>query len=264
MGGKGEAFSGGQRSQSPGPQQAGPQASSLGGRNRDKTTEEEKREKPGATVVGPREAAPILPLQPGSGGHARAVVWVHISQKGGGAERWCAISQGLPPPRLWGLPARLVRRRAVRGRGKWRERPPFLSRWCATGQGEVVRPNGHTISPPRRGVAPSTVIPGGKAIEPARRPAPGTAEPGSGEETDRSSPTGNDRHPEDRSLYPHVRRVEPHGCQLVEGFVPIRSVAIPLSTHPFTARKVHGNPIQNGGYNEGNSSAMECVSYLYQ
>ena len=37
-------------------------------------------------------------LQPGSGGHARAVVWVHISQKGGGAERWCAISQGLPPP----------------------------------------------------------------------------------------------------------------------------------------------------------------------
>ena len=44
--------------------------------------------------------------------------------------------------------------------------------------------------------------------------------------------------------------------------VSCRSVAIPLSTYPFTARKVHGNPIQNGGCNEGNSSAMECVSYL--
>ena len=120
------------------------------------------------------------------------------------------------------------------------------------------------LCPPCREVALSTVIPGGKAIEPARRPEPGTAEPGSGEETDHSSPTGHDRYLEDRGLNPHVRRVEPHGCQLVEGFVPIRSVAIPLSTHPFTARKVHRNPIQNGGCNEGNSSVMECVSYLYQ
>ena len=63
---------------------------------------------------------------------------------------------------------------------------------------------------------------------------------------------------------PDVRRVEPHGCQLVEGFVPIRSVAIPLSTRPFTARKVHENPIQNGGCNEGNGSALEHVSYLYK
>ena len=43
MAGKGEAFSGGQPSQSPGPQQAGPQASPLGGRNRDKTTEEKRK-----------------------------------------------------------------------------------------------------------------------------------------------------------------------------------------------------------------------------
>ena len=44
--------------------------------------------------------------------------------------------------------------------------------------------------------------------------AGGIAEPGSGEETEHSSPTGYDRHPEDRGLNPHVRRVEPHGCQL--------------------------------------------------
>ena len=34
--------------------------------------------------------------------------------------------------------------------------------------------------------------------------------------------------------------------------------------HPFTARKVHRNPIQNGRCNEGNCSEMEGVSYLYQ
>ena len=32
---------------------------------------------------------------------------------------------------------------------------------------------------------------------------------------------------------PDVRRVEPHGCQLAGGLVPSRSVAVPLSTHPF-------------------------------
>ena len=58
------------------------------------------------------------------------------------------------------------------------------------------------LCPPCGEVALSTVIPGGKAIEPARRPEPGTAEPGSGEETDHSSPTGHDRYLEDRGLYP--------------------------------------------------------------
>ena len=33
---------------------------------------------------------------------------------------------------------------------------------------------------------------------------------------------------------PPARRVEPHGCQLIDGFVPSRFVAIPLSTHPFS------------------------------
>ena len=53
------------------------------------------------------------------------------------------------------------------------------------------------LCPPCGEVALTTVIPGGKAIEPARRP-----EPGSGEETDHSSPTGHDRYLEDRGLYP--------------------------------------------------------------
>ena len=53
------------------------------------------------------------------------------------------------------------------------------------------------LCPPCEEVALTTVIPGGKAIEPARRP-----EPGSGEGTDHSSPTGHDRYQEDRGLYP--------------------------------------------------------------
>ena len=117
--------------------------------------------------------------------------------------------------------------------------------------------------PSKAGVAPSTVIPTGRTSSRRRIRHWGQQSRGSGQE-DHSSPTGNDRHLEDCSLYPHVRRVEPHGCQMVESFVPSRSVAIPLSTHPFTARKVHRNPIQNGGCNEGNGGAMEYVSYLYQ
>ena len=63
---------------------------------------------------------------------------------------------------------------------------------------------------------------------------------------------------------PNVRRAEPRGCRLADGFVRSRSVAIPLSTHPFTATQVHRNPIHNGGCNDGDSSEMECVRYLYQ
>ena len=36
------------------------------------------------------------------------------------------------------------------------------------------------------------------------------------------------------------------------------------ANRPDRARKVQRNPIQNGGCNEGNGSAMECLSYLYQ
>ena len=112
-----------------------------------------------------------------SGGHARAVVWVATLQGWGGASRWCTIltttnlhyqraqpsplwsrlcletriGRGLAriPRVLWGkaqcgaTPARprLTRRAgAPHGRGRWwRERPPVSWRWCATGQGEVVR-----------------------------------------------------------------------------------------------------------------------------
>jgi len=62
--------------------------------------------------------------------------------------------------------ARLARRvgGAAREGRKWRERPPDFWRWCATGQGEVVHGKIHHL-PSLAGVAPSTVIPGGKAIE---------------------------------------------------------------------------------------------------
>ena len=55
-------------------------------------------------------------------------------------------------------------RRAWRGR-KWRERPRVFWRWCATGEGGGgAHENSHRLPSPA-GVAPSTVIPGGKAIE---------------------------------------------------------------------------------------------------
>ena len=58
---------------------------------------------------------------------------------------------------------RLARRVvAPHGRGrKWRERPPLFDRWCGTGQGEMVHAKIHHLPSPS-GVAPSTVIPGGK------------------------------------------------------------------------------------------------------
>jgi len=66
--------------------------------------------------------------------------------------------------------ARLARRvgGAAREGRKWRERPPLFWRWCATGQGRWCTPK-FTISPSPSGVAPSTVIPGGKAFEPMRK-----------------------------------------------------------------------------------------------
>ena len=39
---------------------------------------------------------------------------------------------------------------------------PFHPSKCATGEGEMVRPYGHTISPPFLGVLPSTSIPAGR------------------------------------------------------------------------------------------------------
>ena len=202
------------------------------------------------------------------------------------------LSQRAEPPPLWlaTFPKRRIRRGTTRisrvryGKAKrgcasrvplaWRNGAPHER--GAGGESDphffgAGAPRGRTkvaakvaaLCPPCREVALSTVIPGGKAIEPARRPEPGTAEPGSGK-ADRSSPTATTGTRRTVASTPDVRRVEPHGCQLAEGFVSSRSVAIPLSTHPFTARKVHRNPIQNGGCNEGNSSAMERVSYLYK
>ena len=71
--------------------------------------------------------------------------------------------------------------------------PPFLAAGAARGRAKVAAKVA-ALCPPCGEVALTTVIPGGKAIEPARRPEPGTAEPGSGEETDHSSPTGHDRY----------------------------------------------------------------------
>ena len=67
-----------------------------------------------------------------------------------------------------------VARRVVAPHGRggwWRERPPDFRRWCATGQGEMVHAKIHHLPSPS-GVALSTVIPCGKAIESARKPGP--------------------------------------------------------------------------------------------
>ena len=84
--------------------------------------------------------------------------------------------------RCWHRGVHPLARRVVapHGRGrKWRERPPDFWRWCATGQGEVVHAKIHHLPFPVSGGAPSTVIPGGKAIERCR---------GQGRSTDRSCP----------------------------------------------------------------------------
>ena len=65
-------------------------------------------------------------------------------------------------PCLWGLPARLVRRRAVRGGGEWRERPPLRSACGGFGEGELVRQQVRRSSPSLRGSRPP-INPCGKA-----------------------------------------------------------------------------------------------------
>ena len=59
------------------------------------------------------------------------------------------------------------------GRGrKWRERPRFLAADAPRGRGRLfMRAFIHSFPLPL-GVTPSTVIPGGKAIEPMRKPGP--------------------------------------------------------------------------------------------
>ena len=99
------------------------------------------------------------------------------------------------PPLAW-------RNGAPHERGAGGESDPlFLAAGAARGRAKVAAKVA-ALCPPCGEVALTTVIPGGKAIEPARRPAPGTAEPGSGEEKDHSSPTGHDWYLEDRGLYP--------------------------------------------------------------
>ena len=116
-----------------------------------------------------------------------------ISRVGcGKAKRSCASRVPLPPD---------ATARRTRGVLVVRATPPFWS-LVRHGGGQRWRPRWPPFAPPCGEVALTTVIPGGKAIEPARRPAPGTAEPGSGEETDHSSPTGHDGYLEDRGLYP--------------------------------------------------------------
>ena len=60
---------------------------------------------------------------------------------------------------------------APHGRGRWwRERRPFFRRWYTTGQGELVHPYGHTISPSPLGGRSLHSDPCGKAVESAKKP----------------------------------------------------------------------------------------------
>ena len=49
----------------------------------------------------------------------------------------------------------------------WWERPPDFGIWCGTGKGQVIHAFIHPFPLPL-GVAPTTVIPGGKALHPMR------------------------------------------------------------------------------------------------
>ena len=60
--------------------------------------------------------------------------------------------------------------RRTGGGGSGGSDPPLFCRWCGTGQGEVVHAKIHHHPSPFRGVAPSTVIPGGKAVIAVTKP----------------------------------------------------------------------------------------------
>ena len=81
----------------------------------------------------------------------------------GKAKRSCASRVPLPP----GATARRTRGVLV-----VRATPPFFGAGAPRGRAKVA-----ALCPPCGEVALSTVILGGKAIEPAKRPEPGTAEP---------------------------------------------------------------------------------------
>ena len=127
MAGKGECFSGGQRSQFPGPQQTSPQAPSLGVRNPDKTTGEKKKEKIqvcGSLNPGKMQHRPNASL---SSAFPQGSLWRERPPPGrGDGEFWRAPS----PPARWrtsaekqgvapstSSPSRAAPRRAVRGGG---------------------------------------------------------------------------------------------------------------------------------------------------
>ena len=76
-------------------------------------------------------------------------------------------------------PARTPRRGATRGGGSGGSDPLFFAAGAAPGRGRWCTPKSTTF-PPLSGVAPSTVVPGGKAIERCR---------GQGRSTDRSCPS---------------------------------------------------------------------------
>ena len=77
---------------------------------------------------------------------------------------------------------------------------PDFGRCCATGQGQVIHAFIHPFPLPL-GVAPTNVTPAGRSSSPLSSRPRGQQSRGSGE-TDHSSPTGHDRHPEDRGLSP--------------------------------------------------------------
>ena len=86
---------------------------------------------------------------------------------GGGSARIARVLCGKAP--CGADPDRTAGRGAAREGGMVERATPFFRRWCATGQGEMVHAKIHHLPSPS-GVALSTVIPGGKAIELMRKP----------------------------------------------------------------------------------------------
>ncbi len=99
------------------------------------------------------DASPQQPQRSTLRGQSPSPLWSRLCpgiRIGSGLARIPRVLRGKAPCGARPGRPRLARRVVAphrRGR-KWRERPHLFCRWCGTGQGEVVHPYGHTISPP--------------------------------------------------------------------------------------------------------------------